>query len=80
MELGGAEHLVVNICKVMQEDLGHKVTILTSHHDPAHCFEETKPDGEKTKLYLFIFYNYDCYLSFLLDFILSYSTSIFILY
>lgn len=28
------------------QKLGHKVDIYTSHHDPNHCFEETK-DGEQ---------------------------------
>lgn len=42
--IGGAEQLVVNVGTVMQE-LGHEVIMLTSHHDPNHCFEETKPNG-----------------------------------
>lgn len=42
--IGGAEQLIVNVATVIKE-LGHEVTILTSHHDPSHCFEETKPTG-----------------------------------
>lgn len=42
--IGGAEQLIVNVGTVMQE-LGHNVVMLTSHHDPNHCFEETKPNG-----------------------------------
>ena len=42
--IGGAEQLIVSIACSLQE-LGHEVTILTSHHDNKHCFEETKPDG-----------------------------------
>ena len=29
--------------------LGHSVDIYTSHHDPEHCFEETK-NGKGTSL------------------------------
>ena len=43
--IGGAEQLIVSIATSMQQ-LGHDVTILTSHHDVNHCFEETKPDGK----------------------------------
>jgi alpha-1,3/alpha-1,6-mannosyltransferase len=42
--IGGAERLVVNTCCALQE-LGHDFTVLTSHHDKNHCFEETKPGG-----------------------------------
>ena len=41
--IGGAERLVVDAAVGLQS-LGHQVTIFTSHHDPNHCFEETK-DG-----------------------------------
>lgn len=41
--LGGAERLVVDAALGLQR-LGHTVHIYTSHHDPGHCFEETK-DG-----------------------------------
>lgn len=40
---GGAERLVVDAAIGLQ-DLGHSVDIYTSHHDPGHCFEETR-DG-----------------------------------
>ncbi|RDB19381.1 Alpha-1,3/1,6-mannosyltransferase ALG2 [Hypsizygus marmoreus] len=41
--IGGAERLVVDAALGLQER-GHSVDIYTSHHDPNHCFEETK-DG-----------------------------------
>ncbi|PBK65735.1 mannosyltransferase [Armillaria solidipes] len=41
--IGGAERLVVDAALGLQ-GLGHSVDIYTSHHDPNHCFEETK-DG-----------------------------------
>ncbi|KAI1316772.1 Alpha-1,3-mannosyltransferase-like protein [Mortierella claussenii] len=41
--IGGAERLVVDAAVGLQ-NLGHKVVMYTSHHDPAHCFEETR-DG-----------------------------------
>ncbi|KAG6827674.1 hypothetical protein H0H92_010805 [Tricholoma furcatifolium] len=41
--IGGAERLVVDAALGLQ-GLGHSVDIYTSHHDPSHCFEETK-DG-----------------------------------
>jgi hypothetical protein len=40
---GGAERLVVDAALGLQS-LGHSVDIYTSHHDPDHCFDETK-DG-----------------------------------
>lgn len=46
--IGGAERLVVNTCCALQE-LGHDIDIITSHHDPSHCFEETKPGGRLAK-------------------------------
>ena len=42
--IGGAERLVVNVALALLA-LGHEVTILTTHHDVAHCFEETRGDG-----------------------------------
>ena len=49
--LGGAERLVVNIaCALLK--LGHTVTIMTSHHDPDRCFEETKKDGKEKETFL----------------------------
>lgn len=43
--IGGAERLVVDAALGLQK-LGQKVDIYTSHHDPNHCFEETR-DGER---------------------------------
>eukprot|EP01136_Pigoraptor_vietnamica_P010030 Opistho-1_new@47161 len=40
---GGAERLVVDAALALQQR-GHSVRIYTSHHDPAHCFAETR-DG-----------------------------------
>ena len=40
--IGGAEQLIVN---TVLKELGHDVTLLTTHHDKNHCFEETKPSG-----------------------------------
>lgn len=42
--IGGAERLVVDAALGLQK-LGHSVDVYTSHHDPNHCFEETR-DGE----------------------------------
>ncbi|KAG0699001.1 mannosyltransferase [Suillus ampliporus] len=41
--IGGAERLVVDAALGLQS-LGHSVDIYTSHHDPNHCFDETR-DG-----------------------------------
>ncbi|KAH9857500.1 alpha-1,3-mannosyltransferase ALG2 [Lenzites betulinus] len=41
--IGGAERLVVDAALGLQK-LGHNVDLYTSHHDPGHCFEETR-DG-----------------------------------
>ncbi len=41
--IGGAERLVVDAAVCLQQ-AGHSVTVYTSHHDPARCFEETR-DG-----------------------------------
>ncbi|KAI9462546.1 glycosyltransferase family 4 protein [Russula earlei] len=41
--IGGAERLVVDAAVGLQK-LGHNVEIYTSHHDSAHCFDETR-DG-----------------------------------
>lgn len=41
---GGAERLVVDAAVGLQK-LGHTVEIYTSHHDPAHCFDETRDGG-----------------------------------
>jgi hypothetical protein len=45
MNTGGAEQLVVKIASTLKEELKHDVSIITSHHDHNHCFEETKLDG-----------------------------------
>ncbi|KAK4937263.1 Alpha-1,3-mannosyltransferase-like protein [Elasticomyces elasticus] len=39
--IGGAERLIVDAAVGLQE-LGHKVTIYTSHCDRSHCFDEVK--------------------------------------
>jgi len=41
--IGGAERLVIDAAVGLQ-NLGHKVTIFTSHRDPNHCFDEAR-DG-----------------------------------
>lgn len=45
---GGAERLVVDAALGLQK-LGHEVVIYTSHHDPNHCFDETR-DGTPAEL------------------------------
>ena len=41
--IGGAERLIVDAALSLQSR-GHQVELYTSHHDPSHCFSETK-DG-----------------------------------
>lgn len=41
--IGGAERLVIDAAVGLQS-LGHKVLIVTSHFDRAHCFSEAR-DG-----------------------------------
>ncbi|XP_076238354.1 alpha-1,3/1,6-mannosyltransferase Alg2 [Calliopsis andreniformis] len=41
--IGGAERLVVDAALALKKK-GHEVTFVTTHHDPEHCFSETK-DG-----------------------------------
>lgn len=41
--IGGAERLVVDSALALKSR-GHTIRFLTSHHDPGHCFTETK-DG-----------------------------------
>lgn len=41
--IGGAERLVVDAALALKSK-GHQVHVVTSHHDPSHCFPETK-DG-----------------------------------
>lgn len=52
--LGGAERLVVDAALGLQQR-GHQVEIHTSHHDPSHCFDETR-DG--TSLFSVTFSNH----------------------
>ena len=47
--IGGAERLVIDAAVGLQS-VGHTVTILTSHCDPTHCFEEAR-DGEYFVVY-----------------------------
>lgn len=42
--IGGAERLIIDAAVGLQ-NLGHKVTIFTSHCDPTHCFDEAR-DGK----------------------------------
>jgi alpha-1,3/alpha-1,6-mannosyltransferase len=39
--LGGAERLMVDAALWLQQ-AGHQVTVLTTHHDPERCFDETR--------------------------------------
>ena len=39
--IGGAERLVVDAA-IALKNKGHEVSIITAHHDPNHCFEETR--------------------------------------
>ncbi|KAI8854503.1 hypothetical protein BC829DRAFT_380095 [Chytridium lagenaria] len=48
--IGGAERLVVDAAVGLQQ-LGHKVIIYTSHHDPKHCFEETADGTLDVRVY-----------------------------
>lgn len=41
--IGGAERLVVDAALALKKN-GHEVNFVTTHHDPDHCFSETK-DG-----------------------------------
>ena len=52
--IGGAEQLIVNLCKVIKEDLKYKLEIITSHHSQNHCFEETKANGTKIIMIIII--------------------------
>ncbi|CAM9625668.1 unnamed protein product [Ectocarpus fasciculatus] len=45
--IGGAEKLIVNLSTAALK-LNHEA-LVTTHHDPNRCFEETKPDGELGK-------------------------------
>ena len=39
--IGGAERAVIDAALALKSE-GHSVEFVTSHHDPTHCFEETK--------------------------------------
>ena len=39
--IGGAERLIVDAAVALKER-NHEIIIYTSHHDPNHCFPETK--------------------------------------
>ena len=41
--IGGAERLVCDAALALQKK-GHKVSFITTYHDPGHCFPETR-DG-----------------------------------
>lgn len=47
--IGGAERLVVDAAIGLQS-LGHEVVIYTSHHNPNHCFDETRNGQLKIKV------------------------------
>jgi len=55
--IGGAERLVIDAAVGLQ-NLGHKVTIFTSHCDPRHCFDEAR-DGIVSLLKVAIIFNED---------------------
>lgn len=40
--IGGAERLVVDAACALQSHKHFEVTVFTAHHDPSHCFPETK--------------------------------------
>ncbi|XP_033112105.1 alpha-1,3/1,6-mannosyltransferase ALG2-like, partial [Anneissia japonica] len=42
--IGGAERLIVDAALALQEQ-GHSVKMFTGHHNPEHCFSETR-DGK----------------------------------
>jgi hypothetical protein len=46
--IGGAERLIVDVALAFKS-LNHNVEILTSHHDPKHCFEETMDPSKGSK-------------------------------
>lgn len=48
--IGGAERLVVDAAVGLQ-DLGHSVTVYTSHCDKSHCFDEVKSDVVDVTVY-----------------------------
>ena len=42
--IGGAERFVVDAAMALKSHGSHEVQLITAHHDPAHCFHETR-DG-----------------------------------
>jgi hypothetical protein len=50
--IGGAENLVVNAAKGLQE-AGYSVKMFTAHHDPARAFKETT-DGTLSVCFLLV--------------------------
>eukprot|EP00026_Physarum_polycephalum_P006757 Phypoly_transcript_06809.p1 GENE.Phypoly_transcript_06809~~Phypoly_transcript_06809.p1 ORF type:complete len:428 (+),score=54.99 Phypoly_transcript_06809:87-1286(+) len=48
--IGGAERLVVDAALGLQQK-GHHIDIWTSHHDPTHCFQETRDGTLNVKVY-----------------------------
>jgi len=48
--IGGAERLVVDAGLALKNK-GYEVIFFTSHHDPNHCFPETKPSSGKSAAY-----------------------------
>ena len=48
--IGGAERLIIDAAVGLQ-NLGHTITIFTSHCDPKHCFEEAR-DGKAESAFL----------------------------
>jgi hypothetical protein len=53
--IGGAEQLMVSIACTLKK-MGHPVTVVTSHHDQNHCFDETKKNGDTTYVHVCIGY------------------------
>jgi hypothetical protein len=53
--IGGAEQLMVSIACTLKK-MGHPVTVVTSHHDQNHCFDETKKNGDTTYIHVCIGY------------------------
>lgn len=47
--IGGAERLVIDAA-VALKNRGHSVSFLTNHHDPTHCFEETRNGTVQVKV------------------------------
>lgn len=48
--IGGAERLAVDAALGLQQK-GHNVDMWTSHHDPSHCFQETRDGTLNVKVY-----------------------------